>query len=300
MSNKTKPAANTFHVNDEFRATYAIALKEVLEDGNFERFIERFVDKLLYNRVKGWCGGDEFEADEVMADIREKVYKEVVTGFLKRPDRNGKINTSADEFNLWIHTLAKNAFYDYCNKKTNDKKKLPTEPIGDNEWNINHGSDDGKSPETVDKALIDDGGIFLPDNVERNREALEKAFRIVMTSDKNVYIPLTWIASSLCVIEQDSTKIRANKFVLSFPNLTLNYMYGILKEYSKKVSWLVITEEMDKNIRENLEKPCKSKENRPYKKIRYGEFFNDSEPLARISDWIYRMNEYIVKNWDKY
>ncbi len=294
-------------VDDEFRTLFSTMLKEVLDEKRFDTLVS-FVDKYMEGAIKGWCAAVPYfnhpnHIDEVKQLTRIKLMQKIVSGFIYVNGLENGINDDPEGFRKWMFTVAKNVKRDYFKKERRifmHQSELP-----DTEWNVEHAQDlfEGMEEDEISDgadgegySVIDD--LFIPDYVEKARDILNDSFRIVMESNSNVYIPLTWIASSLYIYVFYKTRKDANKYVIGFGEYTLEELYKAVIKLSENIPWLVIDGGMKANIEKSLAKTSDIDESRTFGECKYSEFFGE-KPTVRVSDWMYRMSQKIIKTRKK-
>lgn len=228
----------------------------------------------LMNAVRKWCYNDsalrgrQYEED-IMQEIQIRLIKNCVTGFFLR---NGEPNYDPEGFKNWMFTLAINVKNDFAKKIRRiqfiESKELDDVTVGCYE----------------EESFCSDEGM----------ERLANAFRIVIESDSKVYKVLTWVAQLIIIAELNVTKIESNEIIIKqFESLTLDAMLNLIIEQSAIIPWITLGDAQIKRLEERLD------EIQPGGKrmgdMLYKDFYMKKGAKATISDWVNRMNNYIVK-----
>lgn len=213
--------------------------------------------------------------EDIFIDIQIRLIQKTVTDFLMKNGNPGVINRDPDGFKSWMFTVAGNLIKDTAKKIGRDDSRY-------------RGFFDDEENQIEDDVLVDNDWQGLPLTHDHS-EMLSLAVSIVLDSRSQPYIVLTWLAMCVFVLSADMTKIASNHKILDvFFDKSLNEMYGMLKAASKKIPWLVISQEQEKKMMEKLSKPAPG--GKTYGETPYKEFFMIKEPLSTISDWENRMN----------
>ena len=236
-------------------------------------------EKTLWNSVVSWCRKEDclrgrgYEED-LMQEIYLRLIKTTVDYFLLRNGVDGPVNNDPEGFEDWMFRVADNLKRDFVARirnrdyKTTDMEDPELENIPDVEY--------------------DDG--------EEQIEKLKKAFSIVLSSDVGIYKILTWLAQFVFILDEDITKIKSNDLILhAFRNKTLYEMFEMIMTASKRIPWIVVTEQQRKRIMDALKQPWKG--GIVYGDVRFSEFFMKHNGTVSgkksISDWMNRMNNMI-------
>lgn len=235
--------------------------------------VEKELKRYVHGKVSGSHWLSKYSSDdEIMQNIRIRVYQYVVTRFLLKDGPEGKINRDAEHFVRWLYTVARNVIL----SRIEQIKRL----YGKEDINGNY------APELPD--VYEE--IAAPDEVINT---LQNAFRIVIFSKNiNIYKILTWLVQSLYVIEDDMTRIEAkNKLLASPDELTLYDMYSVCVLYSEKIPWLSFGKLEKEILLRALNEPYDSK--RVYGDVVYSEFFMAKGADKSVSDWVNRLDNKI-------
>ena len=230
-------------------------------------------ERSLRNVVKRWCyedaalRGRNFE-DDIMQEIFIRLIKTCVTGFLKRDDREGKINRNPAEFYSWMFTVAVNIKKDFA-KAQRRIDNITTELI-----------ENVSAPDCF--SLIDDV----------KKEKISEAFKIAIKANKKVQIVLTWLIQGLLIIRYDITKIEATQWMVdALSDNSLLQIWQRTTEHFQSTPWIKVTEKDVNDFEEKLNKI--DDDNIPLKNKQYRAFYMEKGGKATISDWVNRMNSYI-------
>ncbi|MBQ8894764.1 MAG: hypothetical protein IJ043_10215 [Clostridia bacterium] len=230
----------------------------------------RVARRVLFGWIVRQCNtdprmkGGEHEED-IMQRINLSLFTHCVTGFYRNERYTDK---SADAFQAWMFTVAKNAFIDY--RKT--ELRHEADPIPEAE------------PAPEEESCQGD-------------DRLNRAFRTVMTADSEVHIPLTWMAQMLLIAYHDIDKIEtADLIVEKFTALTLDTMLEMLILMSREIPWLALDPTHIKALRSRLDEPYNGVRRGS---LHYGDFYGTRKPKSAISDWVYRMNQLIKRKEKK-
>ncbi len=238
---------------------------------NFD-FMLMLAEATLKNSVKRWCYEDSAlrggYADDVMQEILIRLIKHCVTGFFLR---EGKPNYDAAGFKSWMFTVAKNVKNDFAKKV--------------------------RRQQFIEVKELDDNDCAATDGVLESLELTEKlsgAFTRVIESDIGIYKVLTWVAQMLIIADKNVTKIQSNDILISrFSSLTLDAMLNIIIESAKEIPWLKLSEEHICRLRFRLDE--KTADGSRLGDKTYSDFFMKKGPKATVSDWVNRINNYILK-----
>lgn len=235
--------------------------------------VEKELKRYVHGKVSGSHWLSNYSSyDEIMQNIRIRVYQYVVTRFLLKDGPEGKINRDAEHFVRWLYTVARNVILSRIEqiKRLYDKEDI----------NGNYAPD---LPDVYEE-------IAAPDEVINT---LQNAFRIVIFSKNiNIYKILTWLVQSLYVIEDDLTRIEAKNKLLANPDeLTLYDMYSVCVLYSEKIPWLSFGKLEKEILLRALNEPYDSK--RVYGDVVYSEFFMAKGADKSVSDWVNRLDNKI-------
>ncbi len=236
----------------------------------------RIAEKTLRPSVVTWCKTDAYlrgrgYEDDIMQEVHLRLMKTTVTHFLLREDKNGSFNNDPEGFENWLFRVAGNLRRDFTEKVRNRDFKTA----------------DMAAPELLEVAEPESG------NSDAQIERLARAFSVVLSSDVSIYKVLTWLAQFVFMLNYDVTKIKSTEMIVeTFENKTLCEMYDLLLNASKRIPWIVITEEQNVKIIAALQKKWRGEFS--YGETRYKEFFMRQNGVVSgkksISDWVNRMN----------
>ena len=230
--------------------------------------------RMLFSSVRKWCyndpvlRGNQYEED-IMQEIQIRLVKNCVTGFFLR---NNEPNYDPEGFKNWIFTLAINVKNDFAKKvrriQFNEVKEL-------NEVN----------------------DAYYPDELFASNESFERlnnAFKIVIQSDSKVYKVLTWLAQLIIIANSNVTKIESNDILVDqFSSLTLDEMFAMIVEQAASIPWLQLDMSQIQLVKEHLDE--KQSDDRRFGEMVYSDFYMKKGAKASISDWVNRMNNYVIK-----
>lgn len=260
-----------FFTDEEFKQIY----DEVVNEDCYDT-LATVAYRVLKVLVGSWCFKDpmlyrrQYE-DDIIQLIQIRVYKTCVHGFFKR---NGEDNYDPVGFRKWFYTVSLNVFRDFA-KKVRDKMLKETD-------------------ETNLDILPPVSDVYDYAACER----LDRAFNIVITSSHGAYKTLTWMAQFLIVANFDVTKIESNDMIhQKFHDMTLDGMLSYVIALARRIPWLTLDAQKIAEFRDRLDKPFEDGE-RIGNKL-YESFYMKKGPKATISDWVNRINEYIVKEEEK-
>ncbi len=233
--------------------------------------------RMLWGSVCKWCYNDpalrgrQFE-DDIMQEIQIRLIKKCVTGFFLR---NNERNYDPEGFKNWIFTLAINVRNDFAKKERRIQFNEMKELEGEIEQ---YHQDESISDEAVGR--------------------LNNAFRIVIESDSKVYKVLTWLAQLIIIQNLNVSKIVSNNIIVEqFDLMTLDAMLDLIVEQAKMIPWLHMENKQLLFVKARLDERCDDGR-RMGEKV-YSDFYMKKGAKASISDWVNRMNNYIVKEEKK-
>jgi len=215
-----------------------------------------------------------------MQAVYLRLIKTTIGNFLLREGAGGPLNRDYVGFGNWVFRVGQNIKNDFSNKVRGIDFK--TESIDGTDETL-------PAPEETD-------------TIEENRERLQEAFSIILSSDVNVYKVLTWIAQFVFVINEDITKIKSNdEIVAMFEEKTLFQMYDMLLSFADQITWINITDSQNAKIMKSLNETWD--EDVVYGDVKYKEFFmkymGEKSGKKSISDWMNRMNNIIKRKVEK-
>lgn len=230
--------------------------------------------RMLFNSVCKWCYNDpalcgkQYEED-IMQEIQIRLIKNCVSGFFLR---NGEANYDPEGFKNWIFTLAINVKNDFAKKVRRIQFIEMKELDGDSE------------PSYQEEMFVSDESF----------ERLNRAFKIVIESDSKVYKVLTWVAQLIIIVNANVTKIESNDILIEqFDSMTLDAMFALVAEQAVAIPWLHLDASRLLSVKERLNE--KQTDGRRIGDMLYSDFYMKKGAKASISDWVNRMNNYIVK-----
>lgn len=235
-------------------------------------------EKMLKGAVRRWCYSDsalrgrQYEED-IMQEIQIRLIKNCVTGFF---NRNGEPNYDPDGFKNWVFTVAINVKNDFAKKVRRIQFKETEESEGDEPY--------------YDDSLLGSDKTF---------ERLNNAFKIVIESDSKVYKVLTWVAQMIIIADSNVTKIESNEILIKrFEVMTLDAMLALIVAQSQTIPWLKLEDSQIERIKKRLDE--KGSDGQRIGDKAYGDFFMKKGAKASISDWVNRMNDYVMKEENLY
>lgn len=230
--------------------------------------------RMLFSSVRKWCysdpvlRGNQYE-DDIMQEIQIKLIKNCVTGFFFR---NNKPNYDPVGFKNWIFTLAINVKNDFAKKV----RRIQFNEV---------------------KELDEANDMYYQDELVASNESFErlnKAFKIVIESDSKVYKVLTWLAQLIIIVKSNVTKIESNDILVEqFSSLTLDEMFAMIVEQAISIPWLQLDISQISLVKERLDE--KHSDGRRLGEMVYSNFYMKKGAKASISDWVNRMNNYVIK-----
>lgn len=243
----------------------------------------RIVDRAFSRSVEYWAnttsvlkGGLHHE--DVMQEIRLKVYKNATTNFFFREGLEGRINYDPLGFQKWLYTVVSHEKISYYNKICKIKNSTL------------HLDDDGVSL-MVDSLVSTSGDHFVE---LRTKEKLSEAFKIVIESEARPYTVLTWVAARLIFIKTTEKGGEISDLISTvFGDMTLYMMRDILFEATSTIEWMKLTEKGKERINKALDAPYDDVSK--YGERRYLDFYMKKGAKASISDWINKMDNIIKK-----
>lgn len=244
----------------------------------------RIAEKTLRPSVVNWCNGEDclrgrgYE-DDIMQEIHLRLMKTTVGYFLLRDGIEQPYNNDPEGFEDWMFRVAENLKRDFANRVR---------------------SIDFKTEDIDDLDPIVSGN--RTEETEARIAQLQQAFSIVLSSDVSVYKVLTWVAQFVCILDQNVPKIKSNALIIdAFEDRTLYEMYDMLLEASKKIPWIVVTEEQNEKILRALQK--KRNGDVSYGETKYKSFFmkhnGEISGKKSISDWMNRMNDMLKRKTEE-
>lgn len=244
-----------------------------------------FVHNLLASKVEYWCNRDSVLNgqklhDDIMQEIQILIIKKCEFYFFK--PINGNTDKTCEEFKSWCYKVGKNYFVSYCKKNKKDNCIELDDSINSDNQTANE-----YNPEIIEEKR---------ESVEERRQALNHCIMIVLDLKSSPHIILTWLAVSLFMISDDSSKIKSTHQVAEkFSRMTLFEMFDyILKEISV-YDWVEIPKEQGVKQRERLEEYDKT--GRLIGSLCYSDFYMKKGAEMSISDWVNRINSQIRLRW---
>lgn len=216
-----------------------------------------------------------FEEDLMQLSMM-RLCKYVVTGFLKRPDKNGVVNKDPVEFTMWVRTVGNSVYHSNIGKLCDENTVYPDD------------SEDSDGIDALPDVTTKSPNALLEEDEEirLKRERIQDAFDCVLSPHANlsVYKVITWIAVLVYIAENDLSKIEATHFLEDeFKNKTLLEMYSEIVLAAVNIPWLEFSEAQHAFIRSELNKEWK--DGIIYADVCYGEFSMNGGLLKSISDW---------------
>ena len=245
----------------------------------------QIAEKTLKPSVVYWCNseiclrGRKYEND-IMQEIYLRLIKTTVDYFLLRDGVNGAFNDDPEGFEDWMFRVAENLKRDFIKKVRNDDFKTENIEVLDYKKDCTKNGDDSE--------------VYI--------ERLTNAVSIVLSAEISVYKVLTWFAQFVFIMDSNITKIESTELIINiFENKTLYEMYDMLLNASKRIPWIVITEQQNKKILNALRKNCDGTVT--YGETKYKSFFmkHNGEVVGKksVSDWVNRMNGLIKRKTDE-
>lgn len=258
--------------NEEFR----IMVDELLvQNPPCYDMLSHIAQKNLKSWVRTWCSrnpvlqGRGYE-DDVLQEIQLKLIKVTIASYFLKKDAAENVRYDPLSFEKWMMTVGRNQTVE-CAKyiSVRDKEK------GEIDENT---PDDSSESEAAEERI----------------ELLKRSFALTISSRKRVYIILTWIAGALFMLNLDVSKIKAiDTLDRTFAKKTLFEMRDMIVAAAEWIPWLELTHEQHDMISEALNEH--SDDGRVFGEITYSEFYMKKGGKATISDWINRMNNYIIR-----
>ncbi len=235
-------------------------------------------ERALSNSVRKWCYNDpvlrgrQYEED-IMQEIQIRLIKNCITGFFLR---NNEPNYDPEGFQSWLFTVAINVKNDFA-KKVRRVQFIEVKELDEN------------CAETYNDELF---------ATEETFERLNSAFKIVIMSDSKVYKVLTWLAQLIIILNSDVSKIESNNILIEkFDAMTLDEMWSLISKQSSQIPWIQLEQSQLMILESRLNEI--QADGRRIGSMRYNEFYMKKGAKASISDWVNRMNNYIVKPANK-
>lgn len=243
------------------------------------KFAKAHIVRLCNGSVLKGCGHEE----DILQIVLFNVSARALYGFFLKKDENGEF-MNRDENGSYKSTEVLRKFLGYVRQTA-----LRTF--------INYlEKEKRKNYISIEDIKSDFGGKPSPEVPEDIAEKLRKAFLIVLSSKRSIYIKLTWLAHRIIFLQSNCSSIEANRLLMqAFENSTLNNMYIAIKKASAIIPWLEINEDAINNIVKELNKPCSWDKNKCYADVTYKEFYmkEKGEPSGEksVSNWLYRLDE---------
>ncbi len=243
-----------------------------------------FVENFLKQRIKNWCysdsilsGGRHYE--DVMQEVLIRIIKKCEDKFFK-PVGN-KTEKTCDEFKAWCTTVAKHYFITYCVKEKKRKEVALTLSI------------DTGAKENA--ALAVNEVYEVQADLDEDRSHLKNCFVIVLNLKSSPHIILTWLAVSLFMIKNDTSKIKSTHLLAEkFSAMSLYEMWDIVVNLLMEFEWLNLSADQLQIQKNKLDK-IHVKTGKTTGDMKYSEFYMSKGPEMSISDWINRVNSQIKK-----
>ena len=229
--------------------------------------------------IKKWCKTSEDLRnrqleDDIMQEIHVRLIKTCVTRFLRRKDKD-KINDNPDEFFAWMITVGKNILRDTANEQRRHDFR-----------------------NTVLRDTIPTKDEFK--NIENDsEERFAEAFHIALGAPRRPHIVLTWVMQSALEIYYDVNKITATQIIAdSVGDMTLSALWEKAQDLLRDFPLLRITQEELDGFGSKLD--AVNNENVKVGDTVYRDYYGNRGGKAAISDWIYRMNQWLSTQIDYY
>lgn len=223
--------------------------------------------------IKKWCYDSEdlryrqYE-DDILQDTLIRLIKTCVTYFLKRKDKKYAVNDDPDEFYLWIKTVAHNI--------TRDKAK----EVRRQDFRTAKLSKDIPAPDEFRK-LEDD-----------TQEKFIEVFHTAIYAPRSPHIVLTWVMYGALAVYYGIKRVKATQIIEeAFSDRTLFEIWEIARRMMEELPDLRTTEEENAHIKDILKKLDKNKN--MIGNTVFREYYGSRGGKAAISDWIYRMNQWL-------
>lgn len=237
------------------------------------KFAKAHIVKLCNGSVLRGCGHEE----DILQVVLFNVSARALYGFFLKKDENGEFMNrdenesykSAEVLRKFLGYVRQIAFRAFLNFLEKEKRKMYIS------------IEENKSVPEVPEAIT---------------EKLRKAFLIVLSSKRSIYIKLTWLAHRIIFLQSNCNSTEANRLLIqAFENSTLYNMYIAIKKASAIIPWLELKEDAMNNIVNELNKPCSWDKNKCYANVTYKEFYmkDKGKPSGEksVSNWLYRLDE---------
>ena len=230
-------------------------------------------ERTLKPLIKKWCYESEdlryrqYE-DDIMQDTQIRLIKTCVTHFLRREDRQYKINDDPDEFCAWIKTVGKNM--------TKDKAK----EVRKQDFHTAALTREIPAPDEFRK---------IEDDTE---ERFAEAFHIAVRAPRNPHIVLTWIMQSILSVYYDIKRIKATQVIEeTVSDKTLFEMWDMILGMLEELPALRTSDDENDYMTSRLDET--NAENEKVGDTVYRDYYGNRGGKTAISDWIYRMNQWL-------
>lgn len=268
---------------------FELMVKELLftKPASFDTLL-KIVEKTLKGWIRAKCSRSEIlkkkDYDgEIYNDVCTKLVKNTVIDFLLKTAEPGQINRDPEGFGSWMFTVAKNV-------------------IIDTERRVARNTGRTVSLEEVDKGITDGtdtAGRILPFDISEKTEAIfARALEILLSSERQPYIIMTWLAMCDFIIKCNISRSESNHMIVKrFLNKKLFDIFDYLFNRSFFIRWFDLPEHSKDKLFNKLNEKADEKlyEGKKLGDLTYGELFGKKDPLAMISDWENRMNKLIIK-----
>ena len=237
----------------------------------------RITERTLKPLIRKWCYESEdlrnrqYE-DDILQDTQIRLIKTCVTHFLKRKDRQYVVNDNPDDFCAWIKTVGRNITKD----KAKEVRKQTFRTAALNR--------DIPAPDDFRKIEDDTEELFI------------KIFHIAVRAPRSPHIVLTWIMQSILSVYYDMNRIKATQVIEeTVSDFTLYEMWELILRMLEELPHLRITDEENDYMTSRLNKIT---ENNKVGDTFYREYYGNRGGKTAISDWIYRMNQWLGEQVD--
>ena len=253
------------------------------QSGARDGFLYALLRKTVFLSVRGKCRSTPcLYGKGLEEDILHDIYIKVWTHAYRILFTDEGVNTDPFGFTKWLSAVSNNCVRDYVRTLSRREAHLVSPKARQEE------DEDGEQ-DLLESIAAPTSEAEKREEREEREERLARILCRMLSEDFSVHIRLAWFAHSLCVIAAGEKKhLAAGLTAERYAQMTLSTMYEDLLARSRGLSWLKVTEEAERGVREGLSRRiC----NREYGELPLGAFFMKKGGKASVSDWVGRVNE---------
>lgn len=272
-------------------------ISEMENSEKADRTLFVIAEKIVKKRLRGLCYKtrflNEFDEEDIYLSILVRLWKSYVTHFFRNSRvPAGEINNDPEGFQAWIIKITRN---EYCRFLSNRMKQLEQEiPLLSERRSKYDDEKNGRENKDVERVEIDNYELE-EENINTAialRPMIMMLFEVVIDSKKRIYMILSWLSVHVHILDMHMDRINAtNQTVLRYSDKKLTDIWKELYSVLRTYDWINISPERINKINTALKRTLSSGE--LYGNCTLGGFFGKKDGSAVISDWVYRINNYI-------